>query len=117
MRGLIRIVVSGSYRGRECQALVPSNLVRGQWRRPSVKVKRSKTGEFVLNGRRRRPRSRSWETCFGTGRSLTPDASSDDGQRPGVAESMGNREQFLRKGSGKQHVDATHAVVDGEGTS
>jgi len=109
-----RLVISGRLQEyRDCGALVPA-VVKSIEQPDLRKVKRNKTGEFIIDGRKRMIYTQTivgnvierWKRY------------ADDGITfaywPGVPESVWGTEQFLRAGIPWAHVDATNAIVDGK---
>lgn len=109
------IVISGRIKEyRDCNALVPAKVFsHGQ---PDMsKIKRSKTGEFVLDGRKTQVYTQHivghvvemWKEH-------NPDARPTMLFAPGKPESVWLTEHFTKIGVNWCHIDATDAVVDGK---
>lgn len=109
------LVVSGTMdEYRACNALVPAKVFS-----PSTpdlsKIKRSITGEFVLDGKNKKIYTQAivgdvikdWKL-------RNPDAKPTMLFAPGKPESVWLTEQFQKEGVNWCHVDATDAVVDGK---
>lgn len=109
------IVISGRLQEyRDCGALVPA-VCKGISGVDLRKVTRNKTGEFVLNGEKKAIYTQSIVgDVIKYWKEFNPDARPTMVTWPGVAESMWGTEKFRRQGVKWVHVDATHAVVEGE---
>lgn len=108
------LVVSGSLSEyRDCGALVPA-VFRSIEQPDLKKVKRNKTGEFVIDGKLRMIYT---QTIIGHVIERWVKYA-DDGITfaywPGVPESVWGTEQFRKAGIEWAHVDATDAVVEGQ---
>jgi len=108
------LVVSGTLQEyRDCKALVPA-IVKGIEHPDLSKVKRNATGEFVLDGQRRRIYTQSIiANVIDRWKKYNPDARPTLAYWPGVAESVWGTQQFVDAGVSWAHIDATDAVVDG----
>lgn len=79
------------------------------------KVKRNHTGEFVMDGEKKRIYTQSIvKDVFKMWERLNPEQKPTMLFAPGVAESVWLTEQFRAKGINWAHVDATDCIVDGE---
>lgn len=109
------LVVSGTLAEyRECKALVPA-IVRSIEQPDMRKVARNATGEFILDGRRRRIYTQSIVgNVISRWKKYNPDARPTLLYAPGVAESVWFTEQFRKAGVNWAHIDATDAMVDGK---
>lgn len=112
------LVVSGSLAEyRTCKALVPA-MVRSIEQPDLSKVKRSVTGEFVLDGKKRQIYTQAIVgSVIDRWKKYNPDARPTMLYAPGVAESIWFTEQFVKQGVNWAHVDATDAIVDGKRTT
>ena len=113
-----RLVISGTMQEyRECKAIVPA-IVKSISQPDLSKVKRSKTGEYILNERKRAIYT---QTIVGDvldrWKMYNPDARLTFLYAPGVKESVWFTQQFRNQGVNWCHVDATEAVVDGKRTT
>jgi superfamily II DNA or RNA helicase len=109
------LVISGKMQEyRDCKALVPA-IVRSIEQPDMSKVKRNPTGEYVLDGERRRIYTQTIVcSVIDRWKRYNPDARLTMAYWPGVAESVWGTEQFRKIGVNWCHVDATDAVVDGK---
>jgi superfamily II DNA or RNA helicase len=108
------LVISGTLREyRDCKALVPA-VVRSIEQPDLSKVKRNLTGEYILDGRKRKIYT---QTIIGSvldrWKRYNPDARPTMLYAPGVAESVWIAAQFAQQGVRACHVDATDCVLDG----
>lgn len=110
-----RLVISGKLQEyRDCKALVPA-MVRSIEQPDLRKVKRSPTGEFVLDGRKRQIYTQHIVgNVIDRWKKYNPDARPTMLYAPGKPESVWFAEQFQKLGVSWCHVDATDAVVDGK---
>lgn len=111
------LVVSGTMQQyRECKAIVPA-IVRSIEQPDLSKVKRSATGEFVLDGKVRKTYTQQIVgNVIDRWKRYNPDARPTLLYAPGKAESVWFTEQFEKQGVNWAHVDAVDAVVDGART-
>lgn len=109
------IVISGKLQEyRDTKALVPA-ICKGISQCDTRKVKRNKTGEFVLDGKKKAIFTQSIVgDVIRYWKEFNPDARATMVTWPGVAESVWGTEQFCKQGVRWAHVDATYAVLDGE---
>lgn len=109
-----RLVVSGRLQEyRDCGALVPA-VVRTIEQPDLDKVRRNKTGEYILDGRKRAIYTQSIVgNVIDRWKKYNPDARPTMLFAPGVAESVWFTEKFMEIGVRWAHIDATDAVVDG----
>lgn len=109
------LVVSGSLSEyRACKALVPA-VVRSIEQPDLSKVKRSVTGEYVLDGKKRQIYTQSIVgSVIDRWKRYNPNARPTMLYAPGVAESIWLTEQFMKAGVNWCHVDATDAIIDGK---
>jgi superfamily II DNA or RNA helicase len=109
------IVVSGTMKEyRDCKALVPA-VVRSIEQPDLSKVKRSATGEYVIDGEKRKIYTQSIVgNVIDRWKRYNPDARPTMMYAPGKPESVWLTEQFQKIGVNFCHVDATDAVVDGK---
>lgn len=108
------LVVSGTLQEyRDCGAIVHADVYSIGM--PDMrKVKRNHSGEFVMDGEKKRVYTQSIvEDVFKMWAKHNPDARPTMLFAPGVAESVWMTEQFVSKGIPWAHVDATDCVVDG----
>jgi len=112
-----QVVISGTLQEyRDCKALVPA-VVRSIEQPDLRKVKRNKTGEFVIDGKKRMIYTQTiighvierWKKYADGGITFA--------YWPGVAESVWGTEQFMQAGIPWAHIDATNAIVDGQRTN
>lgn len=108
------LVISGTMSEyRACKALVPA-VVKSIEQPDMSKVKRNATGEYILDGRKRRVYT---QTIVGSvidrWKLYNPDARPTMLYAPGVAESVWFTEKFSDLGVSWAHIDANDAVVDG----
>jgi superfamily II DNA or RNA helicase len=81
------------------------------------KIKRNKTGEYMLNGKKRRIYTQSIVgNVIDRWKKYNPDARPTSLYAPGVAESRWLTEKFNEVGIPWAHVDATDCVMDGKQT-
>ena len=108
------LVVSGTMAEyRACNALVPA-IVKSISQPDLSKVKRNKTGEYILDGKKRAIYTQSIVgEVIERWKRYNPDARPTMLFAPGVAESVWFTEQFQKIGVNWAHIDATDAVVDG----
>lgn len=108
------LVISGTLAEyRACKAIVPA-VVRSIEQPDLSKVERNKTGEFILDGKRRAIYTQSIVgNVIGRWKKYNPDARPTLLYAPGVAESVWFTEKFREAGVNWCHVDATDAVLDG----
>lgn len=109
-----KLIVSGTLREwREAGALVP--IIPTTVSQPDMrKVKRNKTGEYVLDGQKKKVFTQSivgdviasYEELHEQGPTMM--------YCPGVEESKWMVKQFAERGHRFIHVDATNAVIDGQ---
>lgn len=108
------LVISGTMAEyRECKALVPA-VVRSIEQPDLSKVKRNQTGEYILDGEKKRIYTQTiianvWDRW----KKYNPDARPTMLYAPGVAESVWFTDQFQRRGVNWCHIDATDTVLDG----
>ena len=110
----IRLVVAGKMKEwRDCGLLVPA--VCKSIEQPDLsKVKRSVTGEFVIDGRERKIYTQQIVgNVLDRWKRYNPDARPTLLYAPGKAESVWFCEQFRNAGVPWIHVDATDAVIAG----
>lgn len=109
------LVVSGTLQEyRDCKALVPA-IVKSIEQPDLSKVKRNATGEFVLDGERRRVYTQSIiGNVIERWKKHNPDGRPTLAYWPGVQESVWGTGQFMEAGIPWAHVDATDCVVDGK---
>ncbi len=109
------LVVSGRLKEyRDCRALVPA-IVKSIEQPDLSKVKRSVTGEFVLDGRKRQIYTQAIVgNVLSRWQKYNPDARPTMLYAPGKPESVWFTEKFTKLGVNWCHVDATDAVVDGK---
>jgi superfamily II DNA or RNA helicase len=110
-----KLVISGSMAEyRDCKALVPA-VVKSIEQPDLSRVKRNATGEYVLDGQKRKIYT---QTIVGSviarWKQFNPHARPTMLFAPGKAESVWFTEQFEKIGVPWVHVDATEAVVDGK---
>lgn len=108
------LVVSGKLQEyRDCKALVPA-IVKSIEQPDLSKVKRNVTGEYVLDGEKKRLYTQSIVgNVIDRWKLYNPDARPTMLYAPGKPESVWLTEQFQKAGVSWCHVDATDAVVDG----
>lgn len=109
------IVISGTMQEyRDCGALVPA--VVKSISAPDLKdVKRNQTGEFILDGQKKKIFTQSIVgDVLSRWKKYNPDARPTMLYSPGVAESVWFTEQFEKMGVRWCHVDAVDAVLDGK---
>jgi DNA repair protein RadD len=109
------LVISGKMQEyRDCKALVPA-VVRSIEQPDLSKVKRNATGEYVLDGEKRRIYTQSIVgNVIERWKKYNPDARPTMVYWPGKPESVWGTEQFAKIGVSWCHVDATDAVLDGK---
>jgi DNA repair protein RadD len=109
------LVISGRLQEyRDCKALVPA-VVKTIEQPDLSKVKRSATGEYILDGQKRKIYTQSIVgNVIDRWKRYNPDARPTMLYAPGKPESVWITEQFTKAGVNWCHVDATDAVVDGE---
>lgn len=109
------LVVSGRMQEyRDCHALVPA-IVKSIEQPDLSKVKRNKTGEYILDGKKRAIYTQSIVgSVIDRWKKYNPDARPTMLYAPGKAESVWFTEHFQKMGVSWCHVDATDAVVDGK---
>jgi len=109
------IVISGTLKEyRECKALVPA-ICKGITAVDLRKVKRNKTGEFVMDDRKRAIYTQSIVgDVIRFWKEFNPDARPTMMYAPGVQESIWLVQQFEKLGVRFAHVDATGAYLDGK---
>lgn len=108
------LVISGTLQEyRDCKAVVPA--ITKSIEQPDLrKVKRTQTGEYLLDGRHRRVYTQSIVgNVFDRWQRYNPEARPTLLYAPGVAESRWFTDQFMSRGIAWAHVDAAEAVVDG----
>ena len=108
------LVISGSLQEyRDCKALVPAKVFSIE--QPDMsKVKRNKTGEYVIDGKKRMVYTQHIVgNVLEAWKKYNPDARPTMAYWPGVAESVWGTQQFEKLGVRWCHVDATEAYVDG----
>jgi superfamily II DNA or RNA helicase len=110
-----KLVISGTMKEyRECKALVPC-VFRSIEQPDMSKVERNATGEYVIDGERRRIYT---QTIVGNviskWKEYNPDARPTMMYAPGKPESVWLTEQFVKAGVNWCHVDATECVIDGK---
>jgi superfamily II DNA or RNA helicase len=99
---------------RECGAIVPA-VVKSIEQPDMRKVKRSLTGEFVLDGKKRKIYTQTIiGNVIGRWEKYNPDARPTMLYAPGKAESVWMTQQFEKRGVRWCHVDATEAYLDGK---
>jgi superfamily II DNA or RNA helicase len=99
---------------RDCGALVPA-IVKSIEQPDLRKVARNKTGEYILDGKKRGIYTQSIVgNVIDRWKKYNPDARLTMLYAPGKAESVWFTEQFMKIGVPWCHVDATDAVVDGK---
>ena len=112
------LMISGSMEEyRACKALVPAHVYSLET--PDMhKVVRSKTGEYVMDGR---VKSQYTQQIVGSviqhWALHNPEARPTMAYWPGVPESVWGTRQFLKAGVNWCHVDATDALLDGKRVS
>lgn len=108
------LVVSGKMQEyRDCKALVPA-IVKSIEQPDLRKVKRNATGEYVIDGEKRKIYTQSIVgSVIARWKEFNPDARPTMLYAPGVPESVWFTEQFRKQGVNWCHVDATDAIVDG----
>lgn len=111
------LVVSGTLAEyRECKALVPA-IVKSIEQPDMRKVKRNATGEFILDGQRRKIYTQSIVgNVIDRWKKYNPDARPTLLYAPGVAESVWFTQKFMEAGVNWAHIDATDGIVDGKRT-
>jgi superfamily II DNA or RNA helicase len=109
------LVVSGRMQEyRDCKALVPA-IVKAIEQPDLRKVKRNATGEYVLDGEKKRLYTQAIVgNVIDRWKEFNPDAKPTMLYAPGKPESVWLTEQFQKAGVNWCHVDATDAVVDGK---
>jgi len=109
-----KLVVSGTLAEyRECRALVPA-VVRTIQQPDMHKVKRNRTGEYVLDGRKRQVYTQAIVAkVIDSWKRWNPDGKATFLYGPCVASSRWLTQRFRDAGVNWAHVDATDAVVDG----
>lgn len=109
------LVVSGRLAEyRACKALVPA-IVKSIEQPDMSKVTRSKTGEFVQDGKKQQIYTQSIVgNVLDRWQRYNPDARPTMLYAPGKAESVWFTQQFNALGVNWCHVDATEALVDGK---
>lgn len=107
------LVVSGRMQEyRECKALVPA-VVKSIEQPDLSKVKRNVTGEYVIDGEKRRIYTQSIVgNVIDRWKRYNPDARPTMLYAPGKPESAWFAEQFQKIGVTWCHVDATDAIID-----
>lgn len=110
-----KLVVSGRLQEyRDCQALVPA-IVKTIEQPDMRKVNRSVTGEYILDGQKRKIYTQSIVgSVLDRWKKYNPDARPTMLYAPGKPESVWFTDQFHKIGVNWCHVDATDAVVDGK---
>lgn len=106
------LVVSGKMKEyRDCRALVPAT-VKGIEQPDMSKVKRNETGEFILDGKKRKIYTQAIvANVLDRWKRYNPDARQAMAYWPGVSESVWGTKQFTDIGVPFCHVDATDAVI------
>ena len=109
------LIVSGRlHEYRECKALVPA-IIRSIEQPDLSKVKRNKTGEYILDGKKKAIYTQSIVgSVIDRWKKYNPDARPTMLFAPGKPESVWFTEQFHKIGVNWCHVDATDAIIDGE---
>ncbi len=109
------LIVSGRLQEyRDCKAIVPA-IVRTIEQPDMTKVTKSVTGEYVLDGRKRKIYTQAIVgSVLGRWKEFNPDARPTMLYAPGKSESVWFTEQFTKAGVNWCHVDATDAIVDGK---
>jgi superfamily II DNA or RNA helicase len=99
---------------RACKALVPA-IVRSIEQPDLSKVKRSPTGEYVLDGKKRKIYTQTIVgNVIGKWKEYNPSARPTMLYAPGVAESVFFTQEFEKIGVRWAHVDATEGYLDGK---
>lgn len=109
------LVVSGTMKEyRDCGALVPAKVYSVE--QPDLdKVKRNATGEFVMEGKKRKIYTQTIVAgVLENWKRHNPDARPTMMYAPGKPESVWLTEKFQDIGVNCCHVDATDAMLDGE---
>lgn len=109
-----KIVIGGTMKEfRDCGALVPA-VVKSIEQPDLRKVKRTATGEYDMDGKKRRSYTQSIVgSVIDSWRAYNPDARPTMLYAPGVDESVWFTKQFEKAGVRWAHVDANDAVIDG----
>lgn len=112
---LDELVISGTLQEyRDCKALVPA-ITKGIQQPDLSKVKRSVTGEYVIDGEKRRIYTQHIVgRVIEKWKEYNPSAAPTMMFAPGVAESVFLTEQFRKIGVNWAHLDASDAIVDGK---
>ena len=99
---------------RECKSLATA-MVKCIEQPDMRKVKRNKTGEFIVDGRKRAVYTQTIVgNVIGRWKKYNPDARPTLLYAPDVAGSIFFTEEFAKQGVAWCHVDATNCVVDGK---
>lgn len=99
---------------RECGAIVPA-IVKSIEQPDLRKVKRNATGEYVIDGKKKKIYTQSIVgSVLDRWKRYNPDGRTTFLYAPGVEESVWLTEQFMAKGISWCHIDATDAVMDGK---
>jgi superfamily II DNA or RNA helicase len=109
------LVVSGTLAEyRACKALVPA-IVKSIEQPDMSKVKRNATGEYIMDGEKKRIYTQSIVgNVLKYWKEHNPDGRATFLYAPGVPESRWFTEQFMDAGIPWAHIDATDAVLDGK---
>jgi DNA repair protein RadD len=109
------LIISGKLAEyRACKALVPA-VVKSIQQPDLSKVKRNATGEYVIDGKKRKIYTQSIVgDVLDRWKKYNPDARPTMLYAPGKPESVWLTERFQAAGVSWCHVDATDAIVDGE---
>jgi superfamily II DNA or RNA helicase len=109
------LIISGKLSEyRACKALVPA-VVKSIQQPDLSKVKRNATGEYVIDGKKRKIYTQSIVgDVLERWKKYNPDARPTMLYAPGKPESVWLTERFQAAGVSWCHVDATDAIVDGE---
>jgi DNA repair protein RadD len=109
------LIISGRLQEfRDCKALVPA-VVRSIEQPDLRKIKRNLTGEYVLDGQKRKIYTQSIVgNVLKKWKQYNPDARPTMLYAPGVDESVWFTQQFEKMGVKWAHIDATDAWVDGK---
>jgi superfamily II DNA or RNA helicase len=110
-----KLIISGTMsQYRDCHALVPA-IVRSIEHPDLSKIERKKTGEYVLDGRKRQIYTQSIVgNVLDRWKKYNPDARPTFLYAPGKAESVWFTSQFAKMGVSWCHVDATDCVIEGK---